>query len=203
MISSDMAAAKTNKNTYMIKVNKKCNTATVYKKTKVNGRNVYRPVRAIRVSCGRATTRSSTTPSGTFKMSEKQKWGLLYGNVWGRYSVRFYRDYLFHTVAYRSRGNLKSMYVGEYKKLGRKASAGCVRMSFIDEKWLSNTCPAGTKVIVYSSKKAGPLGKPKAVSFNKKAKVTANTRFYYDPTDPVKRHAVFPETDVLCQVQDI
>ena len=64
-------------------------------------------------------------------------------------------------------------------------SAGCVRMSFIDEKWLSKTCPKGTKVVVYSSKQSGPLGKPKAVTFNKKVNVKKKW-LYYDPTDPIK-----------------
>lgn len=190
---TDTAQAKTTKRTYLIKVNTKKNVVTVYKRQNLDGSFKYKAVRAIRVSCGRATSRSSTTPRGTYKVKGKQKWCLLYGNVWGRYSIRFYRDYLFHTVPYRHYKDPKSIIVREYKKLGKKASAGCVRMPFIDEKWMSKTCPRGTKVIVYKSSAPGPLGKPKAVSFNKKAGVLKKNgkikkSLYYDPTDPVRKN---------------
>ena len=183
--SADEAQAKVTKRTYLIKVNRKKNVVTVYKRENTDGSFNYNPIRAIRVSCGRATSRSSTTPKGIFKVGGKEKWCLLYGNVWGRYSIRFYRHYLFHTVPYKYRNKSASLLVKEYKKLGKKASAGCVRMSFIDEKWLSKTCPKGTKVVVYSSKQSGPLGKPKAVTFNKKVNVKKKW-LYYDPTDPIK-----------------
>lgn len=176
------------KGTYLIKVNTKKNVVTAYKKSIINGKKKYVPIRAMVVSCGRATSRSSTTPAGSYRMSDKSKWGLLYGGVWGRYTVRFYRDYLFHTVAYRNRHDPKSLYVSEYYKLGRKASAGCVRMQFIDEQWLYNTCPKGTRVIVYKSSKTGPLGKPERVGFNKKAKLKRKYGTYYEPTDPVKNN---------------
>jgi lipoprotein-anchoring transpeptidase ErfK/SrfK len=190
---TDTAQAKTTKRTYLIKVNTKKNVVTVYKRQNLDGSFKYKAIRAIRVSCGRATSRSSTTPRGTYKVKGKQKWCLLYGNVWGRYSIRFYRDYLFHTVPYRYYKNPKSIIVREYKKLGKKASAGCVRMPFIDEMWMSRTCPKGTKVIVYKSSNPGPLGKPKAVQFNKKAGVLKKNgkikkSLYYDPTDPVKKN---------------
>ncbi len=43
-----------------------------------------------------------------------------------------------------------------------------------------DNCPAGTKVTIYSSSKAGPLGKPKAI------KVPGNATRSWDPTDPAK-----------------
>lgn len=61
-------------------------------------------------------------------------------------------------------------------------------MQFIDEKWLSKTCPKGTKVIVYKSKKSGPLGRPRAATFNKKAWKKLARGIYYDPTDPAKNN---------------
>ena len=183
--SAELVQAKTTKRTYLIKVNKKKNVVTVYKRMNTDGTFKYSPIRAIRVSCGRATTYSNTTPSGIFKVKRKHKWGALYGNVWGRYTIQFYRDYLFHTVPYKYRKKPSSEFVKEYKKLGKKASAGCVRMSFLDEKWLSKTCPKGTRVVVYKSSIPGPLGKPKAVAYNKKVNIKKK-KLYYDPTDPVK-----------------
>ena len=176
------------KKTYLLKVNKKRNVVTAYKRKLVGGKYKYVPIRAMLVSCGRATNSVNDTPSGRFNVKTRHKWGALYGNVWGRYTVQFYKDYLFHTVPYKKYKKPGSMFVGEYLKLGRKASGGCVRMQFIDEKWLSKTCPKGTKVIVYKSKKSGPLGRPKAATFNKKARKKLARGIYYDPTDPAKKN---------------
>lgn len=175
------AAAKTSKKAYLIKVNRKANVVTVYKKK--SGK--YKPVRSMRVSCGKATKKSNTTPKGTFNVMKKKSWGLLYGHVWGRITIRFYRDYLFHTVPYKKCGKNNSILAKEYKKIGKNASGGSVRMQYIDIKWLRDTCPKGTKVIVYSSKNPGPLGMPGAANLNTKKK------YSYDPTDPSKNNKLY------------
>lgn len=174
-------SAKPNKNTYRIKVNRKANVVTVYQKKK----GKYRAIRAMRVSCGKAKTKNNTTPKGTFRLKDKHNWGLLYGNVWGRITMTFYRDYLFHTVPYQKKGNAASMNVAEYKKLGKNASGGCVRMQYIDLKWLRKTCPVGTRVTVYSSKRPGPLGRPGV------APLKTGKKYYYDPTDPSGRNKAY------------
>ena len=74
--SADEAQAKVTKRTYLIKVNRKKNVVTVYKRENTDGSFKYNPIRAIRVSCGRATSRSSTTPKGIFKVGGKEKWCL-------------------------------------------------------------------------------------------------------------------------------
>ncbi|MEA4923148.1 MAG: L,D-transpeptidase [Eubacteriaceae bacterium] len=177
MVQTDNAAAKTSKTKYLIQVNRKANVVTAYQK--INGK--YKPIRTMLVSCGRKGV-YSTTPKGTFSVKKKWKWEVLYGGTYGRYAIQFYRDYLFHTVGYKTRGNAKSINVKNYNKLGKTVSAGCVRMSYIDEKWLYDNCPKGTKVKVYSSKKPGPLGKPKAV------KLRTSKKYYYDPTDPTRKN---------------
>lgn len=99
--------------------------------------------------------------------------------------MTFYRDYLFHTVPYKKKGNAASMSVAEYKKMGKNASGGCVRMQYIDLKWLRKTCPVGTRVIVYSNKKPGPLGTPGV------APLKTGKKYYYDPTDAAKKNKAY------------
>jgi len=179
VIQTGPAAAASSQ--YWIKVNKRANVCTVYKKQSSGS---YKPIRAMLVSCGRKG-RTTTTPSGTFSLKKKWKWELLYGGSYGRYAMQFYRDFLFHTCGYHKKGSPGTINVGFYKKLGKNVSAGCVRMQFIDEKWLYRTCPRGTRVTVYSSRRAGPLGRPKA------APLKTSRKYYYDPTDPSKKNKAY------------
>ena len=170
--------AKATSTTYLLKVNRRLNVVTAYQRQR-SGK--YKAVRTMRVSCGRGTIRANTTPRGTFRIYKKEaSWHPLYGRTWGRKVVRFYRDYLFHTVPYGKKGRAASMSVTEYRKLGRNASGGCVRMQYIDELWLYDHCPKGTKVVVYSSSRYSSLGRPGIAPLRTKKKQC------YDPTDPVK-----------------
>ena len=56
------------------------------------------------------------------------------------------------------------------------ASHGCIRLTAADSKWIYDNCPSGTKVVIYNSPKAGPLGKPKAQKLS--------GHMGWDPTDP-------------------
>ncbi len=64
----------------------------------------------------------------------------------------------------------------EYNKLGQTASAGCVRLTVADTKWIYDNCPSGTVVVIYSSPDPGPLGKPEAQQIPLDCG--------WDPTDP-------------------
>jgi len=159
---------------YWLKVNKKANVVTVYKK--VSGK--WKPVKAMLCSCGK------TTPSGTFRTGRQRRWGALILGQWAQYTTRIKGPYLFHSVPYRSRER-NSMYAKEYQKLGKLASHGCVRLSMIDAKWIYKNCRKGTKVTIYKSSKAGPLGKPKKVSLSKKK------GYSWDPTDKSSSNKYF------------
>jgi Uncharacterized protein conserved in bacteria len=160
--------AKATSSTYWIKVNKNRNVATVYKKT--DGK--WKAFRAMLVSTG-----GSKTPSGTFSIGKKQRWGLLMEDVKGQYCTNITTSVLFHSVWYYQYTKT-SQPTAEFNKLGTVASHGCVRLACIDAKWIYDNCPAGTKVTIYSSKTAGPLGKPKAI------KSYSSTGLNWDPTDP-------------------
>ena len=153
---------------YWLKVNTKANVVTAYKKVK----GKYVPYRAMVCSTG---TGQNPTPLGTSRLGSKYRWAKLMGDVWGQYCTVIKGDYLFHSVWYHSRSK-NTMSVAEYNKLGTNCSHGCVRLSTMDAKWIYENCKKGTKITVYRSSKAGPLGKPKPL------KMKGWER--WDPTDP-------------------
>lgn len=156
---------------YYIKVNYGANTVTIYKKDKDDNYTV--PLKAMVCSCG-----TYTPTSGIYKTSNKYRWGKLIHNVYGQYSTRIVGSILFHSVPYSSNKNDTLLY-DEYDKLGTTASAGCVRLSVIDAKWIYDNCPAGTMVEFYSDSNPGPLGKPTAQKIS-----SVEECRNWDPTDP-------------------
>lgn len=155
---------------YLIKVNKRMNTVTIYGK---DSKGKYtKPVKAMVCSGG------SATPIGTFKTPAKYRWATLMGPSYGQYSTRIYKGFLFHSVWYYRNGDKSSQSYVQYNKLGTTASHGCVRLTVADAKWIYDNCPLGTTVTIYNSSNPGPLGKPKAY------KVPSNQKMGWDPTDP-------------------
>lgn len=150
---------------YMIKINKKQNVVTIYKYK--GGK--YKAHKAFVCSVGYAT------PTGTFHLQEKIRWHVLDGPSYGQYCTRIYKGFLFHSVWYYQQTKNSQSYT-QYNRLGTTASHGCVRLAVADAKWIYDNCPTGTKVVIYNSKKPGPLGKPAAIK----------VRGYsgWDPTDP-------------------
>ncbi len=154
---------------YVLYVNRNQNVVTVY--TADDQGNAVTPVKAMLCSTGR----NNGTPTGTFQISAKYEWRPLNGGVYGQYACRFNGGILFHSVPYvkKDKATLKTK---EFNKLGNQASDGCVRLCVEDVKWIYDHCDVGTKVVVYASADAGPLGKPEGI----KIPLTAT----WDPTDP-------------------
>jgi hypothetical protein len=99
------------------------------------------------------------------------------GPCWGQWCTQIVDDFLFHSVYYNSYNNNMTLAVGEYNKLGTTASHGCVRLTAGDAKWIYDNCKLRTKVVIYNSSYAGPLGKPSARKLS--------SYHTWDPTDPV------------------
>lgn len=159
------------KSNYYIKVNYKANVVTVYKK---NNTGEYEAIKAMICSCGTATP-----ISGVYKTVNKYTWRPLIGGVYGQYATRIVGSILFHSVPYKSKSK-DSLEYWEYDKLGQTASAGCVRLTVADAKWIYNNCDLGTQVEFYESSDPGPLGKPNA------QKISENIQCRnWDPTDNV------------------
>lgn len=152
---------------FEIRVNKQMNCVTVYAMDNAGAYSI--PYKAMVCSTGNAT------PLGTFKTPAKYIWKILKGNVWGQYSTRITGSILFHSVPYRT-SNKDALISKYYNKLGTTASAGCIRLTTIDAKWIYDNCPLGTTVVIYNDSNPGPLGKPTAMKVSESNK--------WDPTDP-------------------
>ncbi|HHV10333.1 MAG TPA: DUF5011 domain-containing protein [Clostridiales bacterium] len=175
---------------YLIKVNRACNTITVYEKDKKGAYTV--PVKAMLCSVGTG----NLTITGTFQTKAKYRWKLLMGDVYGQYATRIVKGILFHSVYYYENNNPASLSVKQYNKLGTAASHGCIRVNVADAKWIYDNCPIGTTVVVYDDKKnPGPLGKPKAL------KITAANG--WDPTDPDPKNPYLAKAPEIKGAKDL
>lgn len=166
---------------YFIRVNYGQNVVTIY--TKDSKGNYTVPYKAMVCSTGSATPKSGTyaIPGSGTKLP-RGTWGLMYGNVWAQYFTRIKGSILFHSVPYYTRNKNDLEYL-EYDKLGTTASAGCIRLTVQDAKWIYDNCPAGTKVEFYTDSNPGPLGKPTAQKISNHVAVRG-----WDPTDPDKNN---------------
>ena len=159
---------------YELYVNATQNVVTAYKRDSKGNYTV--PIRAMRCTTGKAGTR---TPRGIFKTKQKYLWKILMGDIYGQYSTRIVGGVLFHSVTYeKPQKNL--LMLGEYNKLGRADSHGCVRLTTEDAKWIYDNCPLGTVVRIYDSNKPEPLGR----GFSYRIRVTRPRPRGWDPTDP-------------------
>lgn len=139
-------------NKYYIKVNYGANVVTVY--TQDNNGEYTIPVKAMICSTGTATPKS-----GKYGIKGRWEWLGLFGNVYGHYSTQIVGNILFHSVPYLEKWNPASLEYWEYDKLGTSASAGCIRLTVRDARWIFNNVSSGTIVEFYSSSNPGPLRK--------------------------------------------
>ncbi len=168
------SASYANSHNYCIAVNRKQSVVVVYGKDQ-DGK-FTRPVKSFVCSCGLPNT---PTPIGSYKTSDKYVWRALDGGVYGQYATRITGHILFHSVPYyqQDKGTLEAE---EYNKLGTPASAGCVRLTVRDAKWIYDNCSSGTIVTIYADGNIRePLIKPTPVKLDLNDK-----RSYWDPTDP-------------------
>ena len=153
---------------WSIRVNRALNTITVYRGST--------PVRAMLCSTAKDGV---STPLGTFHLMDKLRWHTLMGPCYGQYCSHITSSILFHSVPYDVWGNIRTLHTADYNRLGRPASAGCIRLCVRDAKWMYENCPVGTSVTVYSdSSTPGPLGKPATST------IGIPWSKNYDPTDP-------------------
>ena len=154
------------------------------------------PIKTCTVSVGRdtatvsgesgLTTTSSYTPLGSYSISsngQASKYSLKPMNepdgstVYARWASHVVGNVYFHAIAVGSKSHY-ALNPTTYNKLGSAASAGCIRMTVADAKWLYDYVAVGSQVKIEkgNSKQPGPLGKEAAI------KVTGSIN--YDPTDP-------------------
>lgn len=159
------------KHPYYITVNLTENIVTVYEADETGAYTV--PKQAFLCSSG------ESTPEGTFQTTQKYEWRPLFGDVWGQYATRITGHYLFHSVPYLEKDKSTLEYE-EYNKLGTTASAGCIRLTARDAKWIYENCPIGTTVELFRGEREEPLQPTPTMQIDPKDKV----RRGWDPTDP-------------------
>ncbi len=158
---------------YLIMVNRAANCVTVYQRSESGEFTI--PV--IAFSC--STGKNNKTRTGHFKIANMYRWRKMDGGVYTQYAVRFDGSRLFHSVPYyRQKSN--QLEWEHYNRLGEQASAGCVRLSCADSKWIYDHCKIGTEVVVYDdAENPGPLGKPATIQI-----APDQPNRGWDPTDP-------------------
>lgn len=154
------------------------------------------PVKTCTVSVGRdtATTSgaagltlsSSYTPLGSYSICSNgtaAKYSLKPmgepdgSTVYARWASHVVGNVYFHAIAVGSQSHY-ALRASNYNKLGSAASAGCIRMTVADAKWLYDYAAVGSLVKIEkgNSSKPGPLGKA--------ATIKIAESINYDPTDP-------------------
>lgn len=175
-IKVNVKEKKVNKNSYYIEVIRNHNVVVVYG---LDENNEYKKIVKVFVC---SVGKNNKTPTGTFKTSDKAKWGWLVGNVYGQYYTRITGSILFHSVPYYKKDK-STLEWEEYNKLGTAASKGCVRLAVKDVKWIYDNCKKGTTVKIYD----GDL--PKGVSKPSATKISGDSpNKGWDPTDPDKNN---------------
>lgn len=175
---------------YCIKVNKTRNVVTVY----TVGEDGYysKPVKAMVCSVGE----DGNTPDGIYDLGDREEWLALEGDVYGQYATAITGSILFHSVPYftQNKGDLE---IEEYNKLGQSVSAGCVRLSVIDAKWIYDNCSENTYVEIFESDYDGPMGKPVAAVISSGGSVGN-----WDPTDPDRDNPYMGNIPVILGAYD-
>lgn len=154
------------------------------------------PVKSFTVSVGRDVTSTGTaaslnkdtsyTPLGSYSVSSNgvaTKYTLKTMNepdgsvVYARWATHIVGNVYFHAIAVGSQSHY-ALSPSTYNRLGSPASAGCIRMTVADAKWIYDYASAGSEVNIVkgNSAKPGPLGKNPIIRVD----YTIN----YDPTDP-------------------
>lgn len=94
-----------------------------------------------------------------------------------RWATHIVGNVYFHAIAVSAKSHY-ALPSARYNRLGSPASAGCIRMTVADAKWIYDYASTGTPVKISkgNSSKPGPLGKAPVI------KTTGSIN--YDPTDP-------------------
>ena len=180
-------------NKFYIEINRAASAVTIYYYNEETGKYDI-PVKTCSVSVGADTwtnagtsglhEHSSYTPLGTYSIctnGQSVKYTLKPmhepdgSTVYARWATHFVGNVYFHSIAVGAQSHY-ALPASTFNRLGSPASAGCIRMTVADAKWIYDYTSTGNTVKVNkgNSKKPGPLGKAPTITSN----------VNYDPTDP-------------------
>ena len=188
-------SSSSNTNRLYIEVNRAACAVTIYLYN--NETKKYDiPIKTCAVSVGRDVStnagtsalhlHSSYTPLGTYSIctngtSVKYTLKPMHepdgSTVFARWTSHIVGNIYFHSIAVSTDSHY-ALPSYRYNLLGSPASAGCIRMTVADAKWIYDYASTGTpvKIVKGDTSKPGPLGKPAVI------KTTGSIN--YDPTDP-------------------
>lgn len=122
---------------YLVYVDTASQNTNVY----TGSKNKWALKKSMKCSTG---VKDKETPSGVYTVQNRDTW--FFSEKFkqgGKYWVQFDGDYLFHSVPYdKDRKTVLDT------TLGTPASHGCIRLSLEDSKWLYDTLPKGSKIII-------------------------------------------------------
>lgn len=122
---------------YLVYVDTTSQNTNVY----TGSKNKWALKKSMKCSTG---VKDKETPSGVYTVQNRDTW--FFSEKFkqgGKYWVQFDGDYLFHSVPYD-----KDQKTVLDTTLGTPASHGCIRLSLEDSKWLYDTLPKGSKIII-------------------------------------------------------
>lgn len=187
-------SSATHTNNFYIEVNRAACTVTIFMKNEETGKYDL-PVKTCTVSVGRDTStvagtgaltlHSSYTPLGNYSIctnGQSVKYTMKPmvepdgSTVYARWATHIVGNVYFHAIAVGSQSHY-ALSSSTYNRLGSPASAGCIRMTVADAKWIYDYASTGStvKIVKGNSKKPGPMGKNAVIKTNGVS---------YDPTDP-------------------
>lgn len=107
--------------------------------------------------CSTGTTSYPSKP-GTYTLTgRKARWAEFpnWGGGKARWWVRIDSEIAFHSIIYRS-NNLNDVNMNSVRKLGSRASHGCIRLTVADAKWIYDHIGAGTQVYIHEDAPMDP-----------------------------------------------
>ena len=122
---------------YLVYVDTASQNTNVY----TGSKNKWALKKSMKCSTG---VKDKETPSGVYTVQNRDTW--FFSEKFkqgGKYWVQFDGDYLFHSVPYD-----KDQKTVLDTTLGTPASHGCIRLSLEDSKWIYDTLPKGSKIII-------------------------------------------------------
>lgn len=163
---------------YLLEVNLSDNVVVAYARD--GGKGYTIPAKVMICSGGMKGHRTIT---GNYPILRRAgRWHVLRYQSYGQFATRIRGPYLFHSVTYDRYGSHYSLQAKEYKKLGKSASHGCVRLQVKDAKWIYDNSSRCSARLFYKKNQKIPFPRPKAVKIGK----TKGGK-YFDRTDSARK----------------
>ena len=138
---------------YFVEVDVNNQLVKIYKADSMGGYTILDRV----FTCSTGTT-SSPSELGTFTLTGRRaRWAEFpnWGNVKAQYWLRINREIAFHSVIYNSY-NTNNVSMSSVKKLGSRASRGCIRLTVADAKWMYDNIGEGVEVRIHEDAPLDP-----------------------------------------------